>query len=114
MSVEKVRHAQRECLSERVIWFACALVKEKVEMCAGIMDFSVLFKFIASIVSFFYCRQYIRDTLENGSPVCSTAGGDGIESSSGLTVQWVSAVNVSGLRRQSHTACMTTSSLSTV
>ena len=77
MSVEKVRHAQRECLSERVIWFACALVKEKVEMCAGIMDFSVLFKFIASI-------------------------------------QWVSAVNVSGLRRQSHTACMTTSSLSIV
>ena len=62
------------------------------------MDFSVLFKFIASNVSFFYYRQYIRDTLENGSPVCSTAGGDGIESSSGLTVQWVSAVNVSGLR----------------
>ena len=30
MSVEKVRHAQRECLSERVTWFACALVKEKV------------------------------------------------------------------------------------
>ena len=37
MSVEKVRHAQRECLSERVTWFACALVKEKVEMCADEM-----------------------------------------------------------------------------
>ena len=37
MSVEKVRHAQRECPSERVTWFACALVKEKVEMCADEM-----------------------------------------------------------------------------
>ena len=37
MSVEKVRHAQEECLSERETWFACALVKEKVEMCAGEM-----------------------------------------------------------------------------
>ena len=39
MSVEKVRHAQRECLSERVTWFACALVKEKVEMCAGNVEY---------------------------------------------------------------------------
>ena len=37
MSVKKVRHAQGECLSERVTWFACALVKEKVEMCADEM-----------------------------------------------------------------------------
>ena len=34
MPVEKVRHAQRECLSRRVTWFACAHVEEKVEMCA--------------------------------------------------------------------------------
>ena len=39
MSVEKVRHVQRECLSERVTWFACALVKEKVEMCAGNVEY---------------------------------------------------------------------------
>ena len=37
MPVEKVRHAQRGCLSGRVTWFACALVKEKAEMCADEM-----------------------------------------------------------------------------
>ena len=37
MSVENVRHAQRECLPERGIWFARALVKEKVEMRADEM-----------------------------------------------------------------------------
>ena len=37
MSVKKVRHAQRECLSERVTWFACADVGGKVEMCADEM-----------------------------------------------------------------------------
>ena len=31
------RCARRECLPERVTWFACALVKEKVEMCADEM-----------------------------------------------------------------------------
>ena len=31
------RCARRECPTERVTWFACALVKEKVEMCADEM-----------------------------------------------------------------------------
>ena len=72
-------------------------------------------RFFHCIVSFIIVNMSdIRDTRENGSPVRSTDGGDGTESSSELTVQRISAVNVSGLRRQSHTACMTTSSLSTV
>ena len=37
MSVENVRHAQRECLPERRIRVAYAHVKEKVEMCADEM-----------------------------------------------------------------------------
>lgn len=39
MSVKKVRHAQRECLSERVTWFACADVGGKGEMCAEKMPY---------------------------------------------------------------------------